>query len=154
MNLSELTKMYDFAGRTVVVTGGTGVLGQAMVRAIVGCGADVALVARNREKAEPQVASLEGPGRAVVFTADVLDAEGLRGAAEDLRRDNRPHHVQVEDESQRVLRQVEEGKLGLRRRRRVVAARAVEQGVNLSELVGDLFSRLLQARRVEHVGLE
>src|SRR5829696_8413799 len=82
MNLAELTKMYDFTGRTVVVTGGTGVLGQAMVRAIVGCGANVALVARNPEKAAPQIAALEGPGRAVVFKADVLDAEP---AAEVLR---------------------------------------------------------------------
>ena len=36
MNLAELAKMYDFTGRTFVVTGGTGVLGQTMVRAIVG----------------------------------------------------------------------------------------------------------------------
>jgi NAD(P)-dependent dehydrogenase (short-subunit alcohol dehydrogenase family) len=85
MNLAELTKMYDFAGRTVVVTGGTGVLGQAMVRALVGCGANVALLARNREKAEPQVAALaelEASGRAAIFTADVLDAESLREAAQ------------------------------------------------------------------------
>ena len=87
MNLAELTKMYDFTGRTVVVTGGTGVLGQAMVRAIVGCGANVALVARNREKAEPQVAALEGPGRAVVFEADVLDAAGLKAAAEEVGKE-------------------------------------------------------------------
>ena len=84
MNLAELTKMYDFNGRSVVVTGGTGVLGQAMVRALVGCGASVALVARNREKAEPQVAALEGTGRAVVVTADVLDAEALKRAAEEV----------------------------------------------------------------------
>src|SRR5829696_307349 len=87
MNLVELTKMYDFAGRTVVVTGGTGVLGQAMVRALVGCGANVALVARNRAKAEPQVAALatlDAPGRALIFEADVLDAEGLRRAAEEV----------------------------------------------------------------------
>jgi NAD(P)-dependent dehydrogenase (short-subunit alcohol dehydrogenase family) len=71
----------------VVVTGGTGVLGQAMVRALVGCGASVAVVARNREKAEPQVAALEGPGRAIVVTADVLDAEALKGAAEEVVRE-------------------------------------------------------------------
>jgi NAD(P)-dependent dehydrogenase (short-subunit alcohol dehydrogenase family) len=90
MNLAELTKMYDFAGRTVVVTGGTGVLGQAMVRAIVGCGANVALVARNPEKAEPQIAALaelKVPGRAVVFTADVLDAGSLREAAQEVVRE-------------------------------------------------------------------
>jgi NAD(P)-dependent dehydrogenase (short-subunit alcohol dehydrogenase family) len=87
MNLTELTKMYDFNGRTVVVTGGTGVLGQAMVRAIVGCGANVALVARNREKAEPQIAALaelKAPGRAAIYTADVLDAGSLREAAQEI----------------------------------------------------------------------
>jgi NAD(P)-dependent dehydrogenase (short-subunit alcohol dehydrogenase family) len=90
MNLTELTKMYDFTGRSVVVTGGTGVLGQAMVRALVGCGASVAVVARNREKAEPQVAALanEGaPGRAIVVTADVLDAEALKKAAREVVRE-------------------------------------------------------------------
>jgi NAD(P)-dependent dehydrogenase (short-subunit alcohol dehydrogenase family) len=79
--------MYDFKGRTVVVTGGTGVLGQAMVRSLVGCGANVALVARNREKAEPQIAALatdNAPGRALAFTADVLDAESLREAAQEV----------------------------------------------------------------------
>ena len=84
MNLAELAKTYDFTGRVVAVTGGTGVLGRAMVRALVGCGASVAVVARNREKAEPQLAALaadNAPGRAVVITADVLDAEGLRRAA-------------------------------------------------------------------------
>jgi NAD(P)-dependent dehydrogenase (short-subunit alcohol dehydrogenase family) len=87
MDLAGLTKAYDFGGRAVVVTGGTGVLGQAMVRALVGCGAGVALVARNREKAEAQAADLKGPGRAVVFTADVLDAAGLRRAAEEIVRE-------------------------------------------------------------------
>jgi NAD(P)-dependent dehydrogenase (short-subunit alcohol dehydrogenase family) len=87
MDLTELTKMYDFTGRSVVVTGGTGVLGQAMVRALVGCGASVAVVARNREKAEPQVAALEGPGRAIVVSADVLDAEALKKAAVEVVRE-------------------------------------------------------------------
>ena len=90
MNLAELTKMYDFTGRSVVMTGGTGVLGQAMVRALVGCGASVAVVARNREKAEPQVAALakdDLPGRAIVVSADVLDAAALRGAAEEVVRE-------------------------------------------------------------------
>jgi NAD(P)-dependent dehydrogenase (short-subunit alcohol dehydrogenase family) len=90
MNLTELTKMYDFTGRSVVVTGGTGVLGQAMVRALVGCGASVAVVARNREKAEPQIAALakdKAPGRAIIVTADVLDAEALKNAAEEVVRE-------------------------------------------------------------------
>ena len=81
MDLTELTKMYDFKGRAVVVTGGTGVLGQSMVRALVGCGADVAILARNREKAEPQLAERRGPGRAVVVDGDVLDRASLERAA-------------------------------------------------------------------------
>src|ERR1044071_8620959 len=84
MDLAELTRMYDFRGRAVVVTGGTGVLGGAMVGALAGCGANVALVARNREKAERQAAELKGPGRVVVFEADVLDAVSLRRAAEEV----------------------------------------------------------------------
>jgi NAD(P)-dependent dehydrogenase (short-subunit alcohol dehydrogenase family) len=87
MNLAELTKMYDFAGRSVVVTGGTGVLGRAMAGALVGCGASVALVARNREKAERQAAELGGPGRVIVVEADVLDAEALRRAADEVARE-------------------------------------------------------------------
>lgn len=36
MNLKELNQLYDFTGRSVVVTGGTGVLGRAIVEALVG----------------------------------------------------------------------------------------------------------------------
>lgn len=51
MNLSELMKMYDFTGRSIVITGGTGALCGAMAKALVGCGANVAILARSREKA-------------------------------------------------------------------------------------------------------
>jgi NAD(P)-dependent dehydrogenase (short-subunit alcohol dehydrogenase family) len=47
-------------------------------------------VARNREKAEPQLAALatlEAHGRAVVFTADVLDAAAMRTAAHEVVRE-------------------------------------------------------------------
>ena len=75
MNLDELTRMYDFRGRTVVVTGGTGVLGSVMVRALVGCGAQVAVLARNREKADAVLSGVEGPGRVVAFTGDATKRE-------------------------------------------------------------------------------
>lgn len=84
MNLDELTKMYDFSGRTVVVTGGTGVLGRVMVEALVGCGAGVALLARNREKADALVSELKGPGRAVVFNCDATRREDLERAAREV----------------------------------------------------------------------
>ena len=42
MNLSDLTKIYDFSGRTVVITGGAGILCSEITAALVGCGANVA----------------------------------------------------------------------------------------------------------------
>jgi NAD(P)-dependent dehydrogenase (short-subunit alcohol dehydrogenase family) len=73
--------MYDFKGRSVVVTGGTGVLGRVMVEALVGCGANVAVLARNREKATALLAEMQGPGRAMVLEGDVLKRDDLQEAA-------------------------------------------------------------------------
>jgi NAD(P)-dependent dehydrogenase (short-subunit alcohol dehydrogenase family) len=80
MNLAEVSQMYDFTGRSVVITGGTGVLGRAMVQALAGCGAHVSILARNKEKAEALIRSLSGPGRAIAAQADVLAAADLREA--------------------------------------------------------------------------
>ncbi|MGH9404947.1 MAG: SDR family oxidoreductase [Terriglobia bacterium] len=81
MNLAELTKTYDFTGRTVVITGGTGVLGSRMVDALAGCGANVAIVSRNKEKADALLAKLPRAGRAIVVRADVLDRASLETAS-------------------------------------------------------------------------
>ena len=47
MNLQEVIQWYDFSGKTIVITGGTGVLGGEMACALVGCGANVAVLDRN-----------------------------------------------------------------------------------------------------------
>ena len=39
MDLQELTKSYDMTGKTVVITGGAGVLGGELSCALVGCNA-------------------------------------------------------------------------------------------------------------------
>lgn len=82
MDLAELTKTYDFTGRSVVVTGGTGVLGRKMVQALVGCGASVAVLARSKEKADSLLATMTGPGRAIAIQGDVLQRDTLQQAAE------------------------------------------------------------------------
>src|SRR5215813_6453141 len=87
MNLTELTKFYNFAGRSVVITGGTGVLGRSITEALVGCGADVALLARNREKAEALLSGMTGEGRRLIIEADAVDKESLEGAAETVREE-------------------------------------------------------------------
>lgn len=82
MNFADVTRMYDFTGRTFVVTGGTGILCRAMAQALVGCGANVAILARNEEKGAAVLATMEGPGRTIIVPGDVLQAETLKPAAE------------------------------------------------------------------------
>lgn len=84
MTLTELMKMYDFTGRSVVITGGTGVLCSAMAKALVGCGANVAILARSPEKGEALLEEIRaesaGPGQAIIVAGDVLQAETLQAA--------------------------------------------------------------------------
>ena len=48
-DLADLTKMYDFTGKTVAITGGAGVLGGEIAGALAGCGASVAILDMNAE---------------------------------------------------------------------------------------------------------
>jgi NAD(P)-dependent dehydrogenase (short-subunit alcohol dehydrogenase family) len=81
MNLSALLKMYDFTGRSIVITGATGVLCGAMAKALIGCGANVAILARNREKGKAGLDDVTGPGRGIIVEGDVLKQETLHEAA-------------------------------------------------------------------------
>lgn len=83
MDLKELTRMYDFTGQTIVVTGGTGILGGEIACALVGCGANVALLDRNLDPAQGILDRL-GPlaCQVAVAGADVLDVGSLQQAAQ------------------------------------------------------------------------
>jgi NAD(P)-dependent dehydrogenase (short-subunit alcohol dehydrogenase family) len=80
VNLAELSKMNDFTGRSVVITGGTGILGRVMTQALIGCGANVAVLARNQEKATALLSEMSGPGEAIVIEGDVLLKDSLERA--------------------------------------------------------------------------
>ena len=80
MNLNDLNKLYDFAGRSVVVTGGTGILGRVIVEALIGCGASVTLVTRSVKKGQDLIEALNATERAVVVQCDVLSSDDLEGA--------------------------------------------------------------------------
>jgi NAD(P)-dependent dehydrogenase (short-subunit alcohol dehydrogenase family) len=84
MNLDELRSMYDFTDRTVVLTGGAGVLGGEMACALVGCNANVVILDRDMELAQKVIERLPMVvrGRAARVHADVLNAESLQRAAE------------------------------------------------------------------------
>ncbi|MEJ2750502.1 MAG: SDR family oxidoreductase [Anaerolineae bacterium] len=81
MNLRELTKLYDFSGKTIVITGGTGVLGSEMACALVGCGANVVVLDRNPNFPESLKQPMDaGPGKYLVVFGDVLKRDSLETA--------------------------------------------------------------------------
>jgi NAD(P)-dependent dehydrogenase (short-subunit alcohol dehydrogenase family) len=81
MNLEELMKMYDFSGKTAVIPGGAGVLAGEMACALVGCGANVAILDRDPSMADRLMERLGcGPGCSIVVYADVLKRDTLEKA--------------------------------------------------------------------------
>ena len=84
MNLPDL---FNLNNRTILVTGGTGILGGAMAEGLVAAGANVALLARDSAKADAMLSRLAGgPGRAIAVAGDVLDQASLEQAAEMVRK--------------------------------------------------------------------
>jgi NAD(P)-dependent dehydrogenase (short-subunit alcohol dehydrogenase family) len=83
MDFAELSQMYNFTGRSVVITGGAGILGGEIACALVGCGASVALIDRDPALAERLMHRFETSiGEAIVVYGDVLKPESLQVAAE------------------------------------------------------------------------
>ncbi len=84
MNLEELKSLYDFSDRTILVTGGTGVLASEMVRALVGCNANVVILGRKAEAAKKLISEFSSntKGRALYVHADVVEADTLLQAKE------------------------------------------------------------------------
>jgi NAD(P)-dependent dehydrogenase (short-subunit alcohol dehydrogenase family) len=85
VDIEKLTQSHDFTGCTVVMTGGTGVLGSEMAFALVRSGANVAILARDPARAGSLRERLEkGPGAAMVVQADIFAKESLLGAAKEI----------------------------------------------------------------------
>ena len=89
MDLQELTKSYDMTGKTVVITGGAGVLGGELSCALVGCNANVVILDRDVRLAEQVIHRIEMmedvTARAVVVYGDVLQRDTLLQAEETIR---------------------------------------------------------------------
>lgn len=83
MNLSNPFSLFSLHGKTAVITGGTGVLGNSMVRAISRAGANVAVLGRRKEVGDALIAELvSGGGKGISLKADVLDKDQLIAARE------------------------------------------------------------------------
>ncbi|RDV13516.1 SDR family NAD(P)-dependent oxidoreductase [Pontibacter diazotrophicus] len=76
-------EQFSLAGKVIVMTGATGILGEAMSLAIGQAGAKVAILGRNRERAEERVAAIEAAGgEAMAVLGDVLDEKEMQSAKE------------------------------------------------------------------------
>lgn len=86
MNREELMAMYDFTGKTFVVTGGSGALGSDVVCALAGCNANVVILDRNMEAAQGLVDRLSPQGcQVMAVQGDVLKRDSLLEAARAVR---------------------------------------------------------------------
>lgn len=82
MNILE---RFSLKGRVIVVTGGTGILGKAFVKALAEAGAKICIIGRSQEKADERVKMVQTlGGEALAVVADVMDENSVRIAKEQI----------------------------------------------------------------------
>ena len=85
MTVQEPTACYDFTGQTIVITGGTGVLGGEIACGLVKLGANVALLGRNMDAGNKVLERMGSrPEQAKLFSCDVLDNEAIRKTSAEI----------------------------------------------------------------------
>jgi NAD(P)-dependent dehydrogenase (short-subunit alcohol dehydrogenase family) len=85
MEENKLNAFYDFSHKTVVVTGGAGVLCTAMCKSLAAAGANVAVLDINLSAAENLATDIRANGgNAFGFACDVLDKASIEHVAEEV----------------------------------------------------------------------
>ena len=82
---ADLNKAYDFSGQSIVITGGAGILGGEMAKALVECGANVAILDFNLPAAQKTVemlSSIAGGGKAIAVQGNVLEKGSIQAAVD------------------------------------------------------------------------
>ncbi|MGQ9501012.1 MAG: SDR family oxidoreductase [Anaerolineae bacterium] len=86
MDMSDITKMYDFTGHIVLITGGAGILGGEMACTLASLGASVVILDRDPALADRLMERLNlCSGRALVVYGNVLERDTLVKADEVIR---------------------------------------------------------------------
>lgn len=89
MDRDQFHAMYDFTGRTILITGGAGVLGIGIARMLVECNANVVILSRNPERGIQSISEInegiQGTGHAIYLQGDVLEIDTLQQANESIR---------------------------------------------------------------------
>jgi NAD(P)-dependent dehydrogenase (short-subunit alcohol dehydrogenase family) len=80
--MSFSAELFSLAGRTIVITGGYGMIGREMVKGALAAGANVAVIepAPNDEKTNAVFGDAAEPGNLMVVRADVTDRATLESA--------------------------------------------------------------------------
>jgi NAD(P)-dependent dehydrogenase (short-subunit alcohol dehydrogenase family) len=80
-----MENIYSLKGKVIVVTGGTGILGNSFINGIVEAGGAVGILGRNKEVAEERAEAInKNGGQALALVADVLDEVSLTAARKAL----------------------------------------------------------------------
>jgi NAD(P)-dependent dehydrogenase (short-subunit alcohol dehydrogenase family) len=84
--MKDVMALFDVSGKNIVMTGGTGVLGAAIVRGLVERGANVVLLSRDLARGQKLADDLKGKaGTCRAVQADVLDKPLLQKACDEIR---------------------------------------------------------------------
>lgn len=76
---------FSLHGKVVIITGATGVLGEAMSLAVAEAGAKVAVLGRDATRAAARVAAIQAVGgEAMAVLTDVLDQEKMQAACDEI----------------------------------------------------------------------
>ncbi len=79
------SSLFTLHNKTAIITGGTGVLGQSMVKGLSSAGAAVAILGRRKDAAEDLAKEVrDSGGKALAIKADVLDRAQLDQAKKDV----------------------------------------------------------------------
>jgi NAD(P)-dependent dehydrogenase (short-subunit alcohol dehydrogenase family) len=80
-----MENIYSLKGKVIIVTGGTGILGNSFINGIVEAGGAVGILGRNKEVAEERADAInKNGGQAIALVADVLDEASLIAARKTL----------------------------------------------------------------------
>jgi len=83
--MKEIESLFSLKNKVVVVTGATGVLGEAFVNGLCAAGATIVVIGRNEDAAKQRVADVtQAGGKAIYIIADVLDEQNLIDANETI----------------------------------------------------------------------
>jgi NAD(P)-dependent dehydrogenase (short-subunit alcohol dehydrogenase family) len=82
---SFIQDLFTLQNKTAVITGGTGVLGTSMAKALAMAGAHVVIIGRRKEAGQTIVDEIQkAGGKAISVQADVLQLEELKSAKEKI----------------------------------------------------------------------